>query len=411
MPVRVLGICLMIFFSLALVSGCDQQQPQAPQQESSWKSPWGNPQQPYPPQKQPQAGDIFHLPTGTEVTKDQFLQAATDSRVVFMGETHDNLASHQWQTRLLKHMARRYPGRLALGMEMFHKGQQQLLKQWVNGELSEEAFLEQAKWQQNWGIDFGYYRTLMKAARAYNVPIIALNLPRQELMEKAHEQASTSETEKASAPQDPYYQKTVEAYFAGHDHGSGSADIFKQVQQLWDNHMAQRIAAYLQDHPRHHMLVVAGNQHVRHGFGIPRRLYQQQPVSYTLVGTEETEIPPEKQDELMDVNLPKVPLLPYHYALYTKYKSLPGDKPRLGIKMAPAEQGPGIRIVKVIPETPAANQGLEAGDILLQWGQAQISGPQVLQQQVSSQPGDQAVTITLRRDGQQQKLQLTLAPR
>ena len=87
----------------------------------------GNSQEPYPPAHPPKVGQILHLPTGTYVSLPQMQHVATDSQVVYVGETHDNPASHRLELEVLKALAERYPGEAALGMEMFSDDQQPLV--------------------------------------------------------------------------------------------------------------------------------------------------------------------------------------------------------------------------------------------------------------------------------------------
>ncbi|MDH3454445.1 MAG: ChaN family lipoprotein, partial [Desulfuromonadales bacterium] len=95
--------------------------------------PIGNPEAPYPPAEQPALGDIYHLPTGVKVTADQMNAAITDARIVYVGETHDNPASHRLELQVLKAMVERYPGQVSLGLEMFNTSQQKALDQWSKG--------------------------------------------------------------------------------------------------------------------------------------------------------------------------------------------------------------------------------------------------------------------------------------
>jgi len=58
------------------------------------------------------------------------------------------------------------------------------------------------------------------------------------------------------------------------------------------------------------LVVLAGGNHVRYGFGIPRRVFRRLPVAYTIVLPTTVSIPEDKRDRLMDVNLPEIPLAP-----------------------------------------------------------------------------------------------------
>jgi uncharacterized iron-regulated protein len=135
----------------------------------------GDPQNPYPLQAPPKIGDIVHLPTGFLVSPAQMFAVAGDARIVYLGETHDNPASHRLEVQLLEALAKRHPGRQALGMEMFSRAQQPTLDRWVAGLLDEKAFLKESRWSENWNMDFGYYRELLNVARQRRIPIIALN--------------------------------------------------------------------------------------------------------------------------------------------------------------------------------------------------------------------------------------------
>jgi uncharacterized iron-regulated protein len=118
----------------------------------------GDPELPYPLPHAPQVGEIAHLPTGTYVDRETLLEQVTQARVVYVGETHDNPASHRLQLEILQHLQANNPGGTALAMEMFTPDQQPVLDRWIQGELSEREFLRQVGWFENWRMNFGYYR-------------------------------------------------------------------------------------------------------------------------------------------------------------------------------------------------------------------------------------------------------------
>ena len=49
---------------------------------------------PYLDLHQLELGQILHIPTGIKVTQDQMIEAVSGSRVIYIGETHDNLEAH-----------------------------------------------------------------------------------------------------------------------------------------------------------------------------------------------------------------------------------------------------------------------------------------------------------------------------
>lgn len=332
----------------------------------------GDPQNPYPLSAPPKIGDIVHLPTGVAVSQEQLFAVAGDARIVFLGETHDNPASHRLEVQLLEALARRHPGRQALGMEMFSRAQQPVLDRWVAGELTEKAFLRESRWFDNWSMDFGYYRDLLNLARERRIPIIALNTEKDLVTAlRGKTPAELSAAERARLPEldltDPYHRAMAEAIFGDHHHGSVAIDGFVRIQALWDETMAESAARYLSSPAGRdkHLLVVAGGNHVQNGFGIPRRLFRRLPASYVLIGGREIDIPADKLDRLMDVELPELPMVPYDFVAYLAYEDLPQTGVTLGVMMEPATPGRGAAVKDVVPDSNAGRAGLRPGDLLI----------------------------------------------
>ncbi len=329
-----------------------------------------NPEMPYPTSGEPQVGEILHLPTGTLVDEPQMLSAITDQRIVYVGETHDNPASHRLELSVLQAMTERYPGSVALGMEMFTPAQQEALDRWVAGELSEKEFLKTSRWYDTWRMDFEYYRPLLLFARENRVPVIGLNADKSLVKAVGRTAfAELSPEERETLPEidldDPYQRALVEAIYGGHSHGNSQLDGFLRVQTLWDETMAENLANHLRA-PRNsarRMVVVAGGNHIRHGFGIPRRVFRRLPTSYALVGSREIVIPEDKRDRLMDVEIPGFPMPPYDFMVFTEYEDLDKQEVRLGVMLEP--DGKGVRVKGVLPGSNAETAGLRKGDRLV----------------------------------------------
>ena len=333
----------------------------------------GDPQNPYPLQAPPKFGDIMHLPTGTLVSQEQMLAVAGDARIVYLGETHDNPASHRLEVQVLEALAKRHPGRQALGMEMFSRHQQPVLDRWVAGLLDEKAFLRESRWSENWRMDFDYYRDLLIFARDQRIPIIALNVEKElvaAVRSKTPDQLSAGE--RARLPEldltDPYHRAMAEAILGDRRHHGGVAlDGFIRIQTLWDETMAESAARYLTSPAGSdkHLLVIAGGNHVQGGFGIPRRVFRRLPASYVLIGGKEIDIPADKLDRLMDVDLPALPLVAYDFVVYLAYEDLPQRGVSLGVTIESAPPGRGLAVKTVVPDSNAERAGLRPLDLLL----------------------------------------------
>lgn len=384
-----LGMVLM----MAFMNGCQNPQTYL-----------GDPEQPYPPVREPEVGDILHLPTGVYVSPATLLEHVRRPRVVFVGETHDNPASHRLQEDILMALAESNPGRVTLAMEMFTPAQQPVLDRWSAGELEEKEFLKQVGWYENWRMNFAYYRPLLEYCRAQRIPILALNVEKA-LKQKAGRMPfdALDPADQQRLPEmdhgDPYQRAMVEAVFSDHAMGGGMLEGFQRVQTLWDETMAANLADYLEKQgPAHQVVVVAGGNHVRYGFGIPRRMFRRTPASYLLVGSTELEVPEDKQDRLMDVVKPDYPMPPYHFLAFTRYEDLDNPGVKLGVMLDQADNG--LLVKQVVPDSVAQHNDLQAGDLLIQIDQQTLSEPFDLIYELQQTRSGSSVELTLERNGE-----------
>ena len=83
----------------------------------------------------------------------------------------------------------------------------------------------------------------------------------------------------------------------------------------------------------------------------------------------------------------------------------------LGVGLAELESGEGVEVSEVRPGTPAAEAGLEAGDVVTAVDGDAVSSPADLQTAIDAKrPGD-AVTLTVVRDGESRPVEVELAER
>jgi len=185
-------------------------------------------------------------------------------------------------------------------------------------------------------------------------------------------------------------------------------DGFLRIQTLWDETMAENVARTLTGRPDQRMVVMAGGNHVRFGFGIPRRVYRRLPTSYLLVGSQELVVPEEKQDNLMNVNMPNFPMTPYDYLVYTEYESLPGERVKLGVRMK--EEDGSVVITAIVPESTAAKAGVMEGDVVVSLNEVPIDDSFDLIYEVNQRFKGDVATLVVVRDGERIALQVTFTP-
>lgn len=215
--------------------------------------------------------------TGEDVSLDQLRVKLTEARVIYVGEQHDSARSHAMEYLLMRLLVSR-DSHSAVGMEMFQTPFQGALDDWVDGQLDEEALRRETEWDSRWGHDFSVFRPMLEFARSRRIPVYALNAPR----ELARAIAETgveglSDELRAQLPEmdmnDRSHHDMVVAAMREHEGVDDEAlERMYQAQVLWDETMAARVAEIMTGpNPPSHLLVMAGDMHVRRGLGIPAR--------------------------------------------------------------------------------------------------------------------------------------------
>ena len=405
----------------------------------------GNGLTPYPLAKEPQAGDIVHLPTGITMQFEQAMEMIAAAKVIYIGEMHSNFQAHEAQRKVIEDLERRFPGRVAIGMEMFREPQQGALDRWTRGELSELEFLRESKWYDNWGSEFGLYRGILNLARDRRLDIVALNPSKEvqrqfamagdrplppEIADKVPETDFT----------DPFQRALLEAVFKGHETGPKAPaaaaddpvagmfppppprrsdarkkmfDSFYRTQVLWEESMASRVVDYLKSPAGEgkKIVVIAGGFHVRHGLGVPRKALRRAAWPYVIVLPTETEIPEELREELtMDVETPEIPLLAGDFAWLVPYEEVAAKKVRLGVMMR-TDAG-SVVVQKVLADSPAELAGIKAGDVFVSLDDFPIREQGDVVIVIGGKKPDETVKVTMRRDGAEMTFTpvLTLPP-
>ena len=375
----------------------------------------GNPENPYPPKGGPKAGEIYHLPTGLPISEDGLMDMLSGARLVSVGETHDNLNDQRVELTVVRDLYRRFPGKVAVGMEMFREPQQPVLDRWVKGELTELGFLKASKWYESWGYDFGAYRDLLLFAKEHRIDVIALD-PSKELQEAVRRTGidNLPEDLRRKLPEigetDPWQRAVLRGVFVGHaGHGGGDAsfDSFLRVQLLWEESMAQKVVDYLKS-PRgegKRMVTITGGWHVQYGFGLPKKVIRRMPIPYAILLPEEISTPEQREGRMMRVDLPEVPLLPAHFLWYVPFNSIEEKRVRMGVRMEDKE---GRLIVESVAKgSPAEKAGIAKGDELLALdGQPVRETVDVFFRIGEKREGDTA-QVTIRRGGEEKILDLT----
>jgi uncharacterized iron-regulated protein len=123
-------------------------------------------------------GQIISMESGRPISFEAMIREMQPVPFTHVGEAHDSLPTHELQARIVRALWEQ-DHRLAIGLEMVPAGRQETLTQWSLGLLTEEEFLREAGWYTTWGFHFGLYRPILAFAKEHEIPLYALDTPRE----------------------------------------------------------------------------------------------------------------------------------------------------------------------------------------------------------------------------------------
>lgn len=315
---------------------------------------------------------------------DSIVGELAGKRVVYIGESHDRYDHHLNQLALIERLHARWPG-LALGVEFFQQPFQPQLDAYIRGEIDATELLARTEYYQRWRFDFRLYAPILAYARSRGIPVIALNLP-TELTAKVGQGGWESLTpeERAALPKeidrsDAAYRARLEPVFRQHARAEQrDFERFVDVQLLWDEGMAERIAEHLQANPSHRMVVLAGTGHLAYGAGIPNRVARRLPVTSAIV--------------LQGAGLDLAPDIA-DFVLLSEERRLP-PAGTLGVLLEPAE---GVHIADFAADSAARTAGLRQYDQIVAVNDRPVASIADVKAMLwDKSPGDR-VTVTVSR--------------
>ena len=206
----------------------------------------------------------------TEAERAYWSQLAP-ARVIYIGETHNSNADHEYEWEVLKGLKTRGT-KFAVGWEMFDSTQQSLLDSWNSHHLSTEKLLDKTDFQRHWGTYSVMYEKVLRWTQAEGISSAALNAP-GEMSQKLAQGHPLDPAESAMLPTGfqplPGGFEHFTEQMGGSPHEGANLENFYKAQLLWDQTMATRIVDFLGTHPIEKLVVLLGRGHVDGGFGVP----------------------------------------------------------------------------------------------------------------------------------------------
>lgn len=202
------------------------------------------------------------------------------SRLVFVGEEHDNLAHHQVQASVARALADT-GAPVIIALEMLGWDTPAATQAFSHGEIDLNEFLEASRWHERWGLGMEMYGPIIELAEEPNVTIVGINSPdglSSAVFQRGSDQLSLEErlampTRLDDANED--YRAFVTGALLAHMDSPDQATLqrFYEAQLTWDQSMAGAIDSIVESAPEAaYVVVIAGYGHVQYDWGVPSRV-------------------------------------------------------------------------------------------------------------------------------------------
>jgi uncharacterized iron-regulated protein len=236
-----------------------------------------------------QPWQVIETQTGRVVASAEWLRDLEDYEIIYLGEEHFN--KHHIEAALLILDRMVSAGiKPTIGIEMFGWDGQPALDDYLsNDRVGRTEFLEQVRWEQNWGQDFAAYEPLVAFARDRHLSIRAMNPPRplirrvvkfglaQVRQEPEWTQWGMHQEEIVDDP--AYRARILDQLERCHGSGAGAhMQPMYEASMVRDEGMAKTLAASLgalrRDSSRAREIIVSytGAGHIQYGLPVPMRV-------------------------------------------------------------------------------------------------------------------------------------------
>ncbi len=119
---------------------------------------------------------VIYTANGKKTTFEKLVESTENKELVLFGEFHDNPISHWLQLELTKEMYAEAGSNLQLGFEMFEQDQQELLSQYLLGNLTAKQFKDTMRLWPNYETD---YAPIIDFAKTNKLFCVASNVQRK----------------------------------------------------------------------------------------------------------------------------------------------------------------------------------------------------------------------------------------
>jgi uncharacterized iron-regulated protein len=233
------------------------------------------------------AGPLLRVENGRRLGLDDFLSQIGPHQIILVGEQHDNRHHHAHQLALIRELHEKAERPMAIGLEMFEAGDQQVLDAWTGGKITLKQFV--TAYSRNWSIDWELYQDIFLYAREHKIPLIGLNAPRrivQKVWQKGFAALNQQDLEQLpgqiTCDVDGAYEAFIGKVYEWHGGRNFSFRSFCEAQMLWDTTMAINLLQFHARQPDYTIVVLAGNGHCWKP-AIPRQIRRRSDVPLSVI--------------------------------------------------------------------------------------------------------------------------------
>ena len=372
-------------------------------QDSSWRLAIGD-----PARKDREVPIVLDVITDTVASKSlttgELGAKLDDVRVLFIGESHTDMAFHRVQLQVIRELQRR--GReIQVGLEMYPYTEQASLDLWNAGAVTEDEFVAKSRWYKNWGYHWQYYRDIFLFARQNGIKMYAVNTPR-EVVSAVRKKGLQNLTPEEAARIPPKidtdnedHKKLFRAFFAGEESmmHTMSAQMFDGMfaaQCTWDASMGYNAVQNLKKFggPNAIMVVLIGSGHVAYNLGVQRQ------AGLWFDGKMASIVPV----AVADVKGKPTTAVQASYADYLW--GLPQEDdvlyPSLGLSTRDGKGEYPIEVIDVPKDSVAAAAGFQVGDVLQTMDKTPLKDRETLNRLLAEKRWADGAVFTVARGGQ-----------
>lgn len=220
---------------------------------------------------------IYDVKAKQPTTIEKIAAGCSDANVIFFGEEHNDSAGHYLEATIFKALHQQYGNKLALSMEMFETDCQLVLNEYLDGFISEDRMIKEARAWTN----YKDYKPAVEWAKQNKLAVIAANPPRRYVNMVSRKGMksldSLPKSSKRFLPPLPYdtssgkYREKFMEFMSGGSPGTSNARIFYS-QSLWDAGMSYNIYNYWRKHKDNKIFHLVGRFHCDEKLGTAEQL-------------------------------------------------------------------------------------------------------------------------------------------